>query len=326
MGGIIRTTSLGRQEQEIVKDIEFLVTTWHTIQKKFQEAQPEEKIYQDLPLEFQIVRDHLDNDVDAVIIDDRATQHEVYTFVKTIAPEFSYKIKYYSDHEDILHRYGIDRQFQDALSRKVDLKSGGSIIIETTQAMTVVDVNTGRYTGKDDLEETILQTNMEAAEEIACQLRLRNIGGLIVIDFIDMASPHNRQKLFKAFEKILRERDKFQSVVLKISEFGLMQITRKRVGKTLLQELTESCHTCNGRGYLRTTQTIVHSLLPRIKQELFKMRGSQVTITLHPSIFHWIANKEYDTVLDLEKQFGIQIVLAEDPALALEEYQLISKH
>jgi ribonuclease G len=324
MGCIIRTTSLGRKEKEILKDIEFLVNTWETIQKRFQEAAPEEKIYQDLPLAFQIVRDHLDSDVDTVIIDNRTMQHEIYKFVKTIAPEFAYKIKYYGDHQDIMMRFGVEQQLQDALSRKVSLKSGGSIIIETTQAMTVIDVNTGRYTGKDDLEETILQTNMEAAEEIACQLRLRNIGGLIVIDFIDMASPGNRQKLSKHFEKILRERDKFQSVVLKISEFGLMQITRKRVGKTLLQELTESCHNCHGRGYVRTIQTIAYGLLPALKQELFNVRGSQVTITLNPAIFDWIANKEYNAILDLEQQFNVRITLAEDEAVEPEEYQLIS--
>ncbi len=322
MGCIIRTTSLARLEKELMQDIEFLVSTWRMIQKKYDEAQPEEKIYHDIPLAQQMVRDHLDNDVDAIIIDDQKVQSETYKFVKTIAPEFCYKIKYYADSQDLFERYGAEKQLKAALSRKVDLPSGGSLIIETTQAMTVVDVNTGRYTGKDDLEETILQTNMEAAEEICCQLRLRNIGGLIVIDFIDMSSLSNRQRLFKHFEKILRERDKFQSVVLKISEFGLVQMTRKRVGKTLLQELTHACSACCGRGYTLTIQTIVYSILPHIKQELTAIARPTLIIALHPAIFDWIAHKEYNAILALETRFSVQITLVEDSTLPQEEYRV----
>ncbi len=204
MGGIIRTTSENRKEKELAQDIKYLVQTWNTIQKNYKEAEPEEKIYEDIPLAFQIVRDHLDSDVDEVICDNQKEQQEVYRFVKKIAPEYALKVKYYKGHQDLFDRFNVDKQLQDALSQKVNLKSGGSIIVETTQAMTVIDVNTGRYTGKANMEETILRTNLEAAEETVRQLRLRNIGGLIVIDFIDMAQPQNRQRLFNFFKKMIK--------------------------------------------------------------------------------------------------------------------------
>ncbi len=164
----------------------------------------------------------------------------MYNFVRTIAPEHAMKVSLYEKETPIFKAYDVEPQIITALEKKVPLKSGGSLIIETTEAMTVIDVNTGRFIEKASLEDTILKTNLEAAEEAARQLRLRNIGGLIVIDFIDMAAPGNRQKLFYYLEKTLREEDKFQSVVLKVSEFGLVglvQMTRKRSGKTLIQQL-----------------------------------------------------------------------------------------
>lgn len=250
-------------------------------------------------------------------------QDETYRFVKKIAPEFAYKIKFYGEQQDLFERYNINKQIQEGLSEKVHLKSGGSIIIETTQAMTVVDVNTGRYTGKSDLEETILQTNLEAAEEVVRQLRLRNIGGLIVIDFIDMMQHHNRQKLFKFFERTLKERDKFQSVVLKISEFGIVQMTRKRSGKTLAQELTQTCPTCNGLGYIKTIQTIAYSILPKIKQSLHKYSTKNpITIGVNPEIFDYLVHTEFDSILYFEKEYGHKITIAGEESVPLDQFTI----
>ncbi len=323
MGAIIRTTSEDRQEKEIVQDIQFLVATWTHIVKQYQEAQAQEKIYEDLPLSLQIVRDHLDDDVEAVVTDNQQNQQEIYKFVKKIAPEYSHKIQQYSGNQDLFEKYEIDNQLQESLSEKVHLRSGGSIIIETTQAMTVVDVNTGRYTGKFDLEETILKTNLEAAEEVTRQLRLRNIGGLIVIDFIDMASSANRQKLFKFFERILKERDKFQSVVLKITEFGLVQMTRKRSGKTLLQELTEPCSACKGLGYIKTIQTICYNILPEIKQKLHHYKNKNITLVFNMKVFEYITNIEYNTILTFERDFKCKIVAEGREEVPLTEYEII---
>lgn len=326
MGGIIRTTSEGRSEKELAKDIRFLVKSWNEIQKKFKESAPEAKIHEDLDLSLQVVRDHLDDDVEAVITDNKQNQKELYQFVKNIAPEHAMKVKLYTDKTTIFEYYGINSQIEEALEKKVHLKSGGSLIIETVEAMTVIDVNTGRFTGKGNMEDTILKTNLEAAEEAARQLRLRNIGGLIVIDFIDMATPANRQKLFNHLEKTLKERDKFQSVVLKVSEFGLVQMTRKRSGKTLSQSLMQTCSTCHGIGVVPSIQTDSFEILRNMKNDLGSLdKQKDITISIHPDVFEYLASVEYNAILILEKQFKVKITLLTDPRLKTDQYKIQKK-
>ena len=323
MGGIIRTTSVGRTEQEITKDLRFLVKTWEGIQKNFESAAPEAKIYEDIPLSFQVVRDHLDEDVEVVITDNKATQKELYNFVKSIAPEHSMKVMLYTQTIPLFKEYDIDSQIKLALDKKVPLKSGGSLIIETTEAMAVVDVNTGKFIGKSNLEDTIFKTNMEAAQEIARQLRLRNIGGLIVIDFIDMAAAGNRQKLFNMLEKTLREKDKFQSVVLKVSEFGLVQMTRKRSGKTLTQQLMETCTTCRGIGHISSIQTDSYTVLRSLQESLSEVKQQkEVTVSVNPALFEYLSSSEYNALLDLEKEHRVKITLQTDIALSPTQYKI----
>ena len=326
MGAIIRTTSENRDAREISKDIAFLVNTWNKIEQGFNTARAKAKLHEDIDLSLQIVRDHLDNDVEAIIIDDKQLQKTVYKFVKETAPEYGHLVKLYKGIAGIFDHYGIDKQIELALDKKVHLKSGGSLIIEAAEAMTVIDVNTGKFTGKSNLEETILKTNLEAAEEVARQLRLRNIGGLIVIDFIDMAFHTNRQKLFRSFEKFLKERDKFQSVVLKISEFGLVQMTRKRSGKTLVQQLTENCPTCKGLGFVKSMQTESYTILQKIKKELkTKTSDKEIVIHLNPAIFDYITHTEYNAILCLEKEFNCKITLLRSKILGVNQYKIEKK-
>lgn len=326
MGAIIRTTSEHKDEREIVQDIKYLVETWNGIQKQFESAQPQAKLHEDLQLGLQIVRDHLDSDVELVICDSKELHAQIYKFVKEIAPEHAFKVKLYQDKAPLFEKFDLERQIEEAIDRKVQLRSGGSIVIESTEAMTVVDVNTGRYIGTSNLEETILKTNLEAAEEIVRQLRLRNIGGLIVIDFIDMATGAHRQKLFRAFEKLLRERDKLQSVVLRVSEFGLVQMTRKRSGKTLSDQLTVTCNGCHGLGVVNSVQTEAYGILRKLQKSITsRPQSQQVTVTMHPSIFYYITSTEYDAILQLEKQCRCKIVLvAQDQQGELGGYSISS--
>lgn len=326
MGAIIRTTSENRTEKDLLKDLNYLVSEWHAIEKKFAAAKPSEKIHQDLPLVLQIVRDHLDSDVEAIITDSKQSQSELYKFAKQIAPEFAHVIQSYEDNVNIFSAYGIEKQIEQALKKKVSLKSGGSIIIESTEAMTVVDVNTGRFIGKTNLEDTILKTNLEAAEEVVQQLKLRNIGGLIVIDFIDMAIVANRQKVFSFFEKILKERDKFQSVVLKISEFGLVQMTRKRSGKTLIQQLTNDCPTCHGSGFIKSDQTESYTVLRAIREELKTITpDKKIQIQVNPHVFHYITSIEYDAILKMESLFNLKITLLSSKEMGIDKYKIEKK-
>jgi ribonuclease G len=310
MGAIVRTTAEGRDIQDIVKDLAFLISTWKSIQKKFKKAKAGEKIHEDLPLSLRAVRDHLDEDVDVVICDDQEELRAIHKFIKYITPEHLGKIRYYSGPPTLYDRYDIDAQLDKALQKKVPLKSGGSIIIESTEAMTVIDVNTGKFTGSGSLEETILKTNLEAADELVTQLRLRNIGGLIVIDFIDMSSSSNRQKLSRTLERCLKEKDKFQSVTLKISEFGLVQMTRKRSGKTLLQQLTNVCNTCNGCGFLKSVPTMSFQILSTIREEI-RSKGltETLTLTVSPKVFDYLIHQEYQSILQLEKALNCKIMV-----------------
>jgi ribonuclease G len=326
MGAIIRTTSEGRSAEHLTKDIAFLVNTWRAIQKKFATAQPTERIHDDLELSLQVVRDHLDDDVEAIVVDDKDAQNKIYKFVKHIAPEYTHKVLLYQDSENIFDHYNINKQIDASLEKRVNLKSGGSLIIESTEAMTVVDVNTGRFIGKSNLEETILKTNLEAADEVVRQLRLRNIGGLIVIDFIDMASSANRHKLFNFFEKTLREHDKFQSVVLKISEFGLVQMTRKRSGTTLVQQLTHNCPTCRGSGFIKSLKTECYTILQAIKSYLQqKHPHSPLSVQVSSEMLTYITSGEYLSVLQLEKICSCKIEFESRPDLERGEYKIQKK-
>lgn len=310
MGAIIRTSTQNQDEKAIKRDLDYLMATWRTILDKFAKAQAEEKIYEDVPLELAIVRDHLDEDVDEVITNSKEVQTAVYEFLKTIAPEYTHKVKFYKEPPLIFAHFNIEKQIEEALQKKAALKSGGSIIIESTEAMTVIDVNTGKFVGRSNMEDTILQTNLEAAEEIVRQLRLRNIGGLIVIDFIDMSSAGNRQRLYRHLEQTLREHDKFQSAVLRVSEFGLVQMTRKRTGKTLVQQLTQTCSTCHGTGFIKSIPTICSEILYQVKTTLFEVAaGTPVSLVVSQPVFEHITKVEYDSILQLEKQFGCLITI-----------------
>ena len=192
--------------------------------------------------------------------------------------------------------------------------------------MTVIDVNTGRFTGKRNLEDTIFKTNMEAAEEIVRQLRLRNIGGLIVIDFIDMSITANQRKVFQFFDKTLRERDKFQSVVLKLSELGLAQMTRKRSGKTLIQQLTNNCCNCGGMGFTKSIPTKSRAVLRAAQYDIrTKKPGNELILQLSPDIFDYISSTEYNATLALERTFGIKITLEKSKTPLLDNYKIIAK-
>lgn len=324
MGAIVRTSCEGKTKVELSKDIKFLIGEWRTIEKKFKRAQNEERIFEDLPASLAVIRDNLDDNVESILADSPKELRKITNYVRAIAPEYKGTIELYQGELDLFSKYNVEKQIEDALQRKVYLKSGGSIIVESTEAMTVVDVNTGRFTGKGNkatMEDTILRTNLEAAQEVVRQLRLRNIGGLIVIDFIDMSVAANRQKLFKFFEQQLREQDRFQSVVLKISEFGLVQMTRKRSGKTLVQQLTRTCSCCRGLGFVHSIQTISYGILRRFQATLKRERGAKnIVLSLNPEVFEHITHTGYNTILELEKTFECTITLASDKGVDLASY------
>ena len=248
-GLIIRTAAKGVGEPELADDIERLVETWHDISEKATNSQPPSLIYAEPELVLRAVRDLLTDDVERVIIDDEEVYRQVRDYVVNVTPSLMERMEHYRGNAPLFDEYHVNEQIRKGLERRVGLPSGGHLVIDRTEAMTIIDVNTGRFVGKSNLEETVVKTNLEAANEVAKQLRLRDIGGIIVIDFIDMLLERNREELVREFRAALA-RDKTRTQVYGVSELGLVQMTRKRVSEGLLEAFSEVCPTCEGRGII----------------------------------------------------------------------------
>ncbi|MBM3894222.1 Rne/Rng family ribonuclease [Candidatus Dependentiae bacterium] len=311
MGAIIRTTAENKSSENITKDLAMLVSVWHSINKKLKSAEVGEKIHEDLPIPLRAVREHLDNDIEAVICDSQDDFQGIQRFIKYFMPDQLHLLRLYTETIPAFEYFGVEKQVNPLLDKKVYLKSGGSLIIESTEAMTVIDVNTGKFIGKGSMENTILTTNLEAAEEVVRQLRLRNIGGLIVIDFIDMYKSSNRQKLSRFLEKELKERDKFQSVTLKVSEFGLVQMTRKRSGRTLVQNLTDECFQCKGNGFVKSAAADAYAVLSGVSRDIKKdIPNSRMTLSVGSRVYHYLLNTEFSAILQIERLVGHKVELS----------------
>jgi ribonuclease G len=233
-----------------------------------------------------------------------------------------YSIELYDEEEPIFDHFGLEVEISRALGRKVWLKSGGYIIIEQTEALTAVDVNTGRFVGKHNLEDTILKTNLEAVKEIAYQLRLRNIGGIIIIDFIDMEKEVNREKIFNALEEALKS-DKSKTNILKISELGLVEMTRKRVRESIGRMMCEPCTYCEGRGYIKSKITVCHEIFRELRREMLDIRGTKATVTVHPLVADLLYDEERRGLEELEKKFKKRITVRAKPGFHQEQFEIL---
>jgi ribonuclease E len=251
-GLIVRTAAEGASRDELARDVERLQTQWEQISKLAERAKPARLLYKEPQMVVRVIREEFTREYRGVVIDDRDLYEEIKGYVEAIAPELAERIEYYDEAEEgipIYERFHVHEQLLKALDRKVWLPSGGSLVIERTEALTVIDVNTGKNVGRSNLEETVYRNNLEAADEVARQLRLRDIGGIIVIDFIDMEIKKNREEVMRGFQEALA-RDKTRTQVFDISELGLVEMTRKRISEGLVETFSTTCPTCGGRGIL----------------------------------------------------------------------------
>jgi ribonuclease G len=278
-------------------------------------------LHYDLDVSFRAVRDLFSSDVDRLVVDDRTEYDRIMEFVTTYHPELRYQIDLYEGKEPIFDFYGVEVEIQRALSRRVWLKSGGYILIDTTEALTAIDVNTGRFVGKRNLDETILRTNVEAVEEIAYQLRLRNIGGIIILDFIDMEKQAEREKVFHALEEALR-RDKAKTNILKISELGLVQMTRKRTRESLLRLLTETCPHCEGKGVVKSRTTVCYDIFREVTRVAPDVAGPRIVVKCHPAIAEMLVDELRDGVAWVEKRAGKAVAVAARKHFHPEQYEV----
>ena len=236
-------------------------------------------------------------------------------------PKMKYSMELYDEDEPIFDHFGLEVEISRGLGRKVWLKSGGYIIIEQTEALTAVDVNTGRFVGKHNLEDTILKTNLEAVKEIAYQLRLRNIGGIIIIDFIDMEKEVNREKVFTALEEAMKA-DKSKTNILKISELGLVEMTRKRVRESIGRMMCEPCPYCEGRGYVKSKTTVCHEIFRELRREMLDTRGTKVMLTVHPQVADLLYDEERRGLEELEKKFKKRVTVRAKPGFHQEQFEI----
>jgi len=320
-GYIVRTAAEGAQKEKLEYEMGFLKNLWESIQKKYSTAPSPSLLHKEVAVSLRAVRDLLVHEAEKLIIDSRSGYASILSFLDTFKPSLKDSVELYEGLEPIFDAYNLEGDISRALKNKVWLKSGGYIVIEHTEALVAIDVNTGRYVGKHNLEETILKTNLEAVKEIAYQIRLRDVGGIIIIDFIDMEKKLNQEKIFNALSGLLKK-DRSKTHVLPMSELGLIQMTRKRIRQPLTRILCEPCFYCDGEGYLISRQTICYNIFREILRESHDMAGVKVSLRVNPEIADLLHGEENQIIVELEGIIGKQIVIYPGPQLHMEEFDI----
>lgn len=324
LGFIVRTVSEGASREKLKSEMDFILKLWESIRESMRRASSPALLHKDLAVSLRAVRDLFTREVDRLVIDSQEEYDSIMAFIETFAPRLRHSVELYEENEPIYDRYGIEVEISRALEKKIWLKSGGYIVIEITEALTAVDVNTGSYVGKRNLEETILKTNLEAAKEIAYQIRLRNIGGLIVIDFIDMERRSNRDRVFTALKEAVKK-DRAKTHILRMSELGLIEMTRKRTRENLNRQLEEPCFYCDGRGALKSRQTICYEIFRSLERETASgTAGEKIFLQVHPDIEHALKEDEHESVLHMEKRIERCIVITGCNDFHPEQYEIRS--
>jgi ribonuclease G len=323
-GFIVRTVAEGVSEDKLVADIRFLIQEWNEVGKSKDQKPAPALLHPDLEMVLRATRDLFTNDVSKLVIDDRDEYEKVLAFVETLDPALKAQVELYTGEDPIFDAYGVEQEIRRALNRKVWLKSGGYLIIDQAEALVAIDVNSGRYVGKKNLEETITRINTEAAKEIVYQLRLRNIGGIIIIDFIDMDKPQNREKVFKALQEALG-RDRAKTNVLKISELGLVEMTRKRVRESLGRMLNEACPYCEGKGYVRSKVTVVYEIFREIRREAPNFSEPTLVVNCHPEVAKILQNEERVELRYLMDRYNKSIQVKSQPNYHQEHFEIYGR-
>ena len=325
-GVIIRTAAAGRPKEDIVSDLSYFHRVWTEVREKSETSPTPALVYQEQSLVAKLLRDLLTDDFAAIRIDDRREHQRVLELIERIMPPLAPRVSLYEKEYPLFEEYGVQAEIDKALRSKVWLKSGGSIVINQTEALVAIDVNTGRYVGKKTagrLEDTILKTNLEAVKEIVRQIRLRDLGGIIVLDFIDMEEKKNRQKVLQVVEQELR-RDRSPSKALQVQDFGLVIITRKRVKQSLERALTEPCPYCAGSAVIKSESTICYEILEEVKKLGSDLDGQRLMLRVNPDIARAFSHDERAIFHDLKQAVARDVVVRPDALLHHEQFDLMA--
>jgi len=322
-GFIARTASEGVSMDKIKPEMDFLIRLWERIQEQSKHVSIPSLLHQDLDATLRVVRDLFTQEIDRLVVDSEKEYEKILKFIDTFSPHLKSSVELYQGKEPIFDYYDLETEINRALARKVWLKSGGYIVIEETEALVAIDVNTGRYVGKHNLEETIVKTNLEAVKEIAYQLRLRNTGGLIVIDCIDMEREANREKVRNVLIEALC-RDRARTNVLKMSELGLIEMTRQRTRDSIGRVMGKPCFYCQGEGRLLSKPSICYEAFRDLEREALQSSADSLTLTVNPKIKELLLDEEQHSLNELELRLDKHITVREDPGLHLENYHVKS--
>ncbi|GAA6153985.1 ribonuclease G [Pseudoteredinibacter isoporae] len=321
-GFIVRTVAEGVNKEEIAADIIFLYRLWQDLSKKIKHHKAPAAVHEDLPLFMRTLRDLVKPDLEKLRIDSREVYGKMRDFAEDYAPEIHDKIEHYPGERPLFDLYSVEEEIQRALGEKVALKSGGYLIIEQTEAMVTIDVNTGAFVGHRNLEETIFKTNLEAATAIARQLRLRNLGGIIIIDFIDMNDSEHQRQVLRTLEKML-ERDNTKTSLTGVSELGLVEMTRKRTRESLGQSLCVACPVCEGRGTLKSPETVCYEIFREILREVRAYNTEEIVVLASQLVIDRLLDEESSNVADLEEFIGRTIKFKVEAIYHQEQYDII---
>jgi ribonuclease G len=301
--------------------MDYLVRLWETIRKKSENTAAPVLIHRELSLSLRAVRDLFSSESDRISVDSQEEYDRIRSFASQFFPRIQDRIELFAGPEPIFDHFGIEIEVTRALDKKVWLKSGGYIVIEQTEALTVVDVNTGKYVGRSSLEETTAKINLEAVKEIVYQLRLRNIGGIIIIDFIDMKSEENREKVYNALVETLRA-DRSKTTICKISELGLVEMTRKRVRESLGRSLSDACPYCSGEGVIKSKKTICYDVFRALERQALVLSGKPVSLYVHPALAEELFGEERRFLEILEQRYGMKVNISASDKYHIEQYRI----
>jgi ribonuclease G len=327
MGVIMRTAGEGQQKRYFIRDLALLLEEWNGVQERIKKQPPATCVFQEPDLIERTVRDFLTEDVERIVVDNQKAHDRMRDMVAKISKRASSKVKLYAEAQAIFDRFNISKQLENAFSRQVHLKSGGYIVIDETEALVAIDVNTGRHKGSRDQESTILKVNLEAAEEICRQLRLRNMGGLIVLDFIDMKSRRDQQQVYQRVKEGLR-RDKAKTHILPISQLGLMEMTRQRHTESVRSAVYDDCPYCKGRGKVKSVVTMSVEIQRKL-QEILKKRERdesdfQLRIVVNPTVLERLRTEDEKLLIEMEKRYFGKLSFRADTGMHAEQFKIVN--
>jgi ribonuclease E len=321
MGYIIRTAGVGTNVLDIIRDLEYLLKLWNTIVKRVRSERAPASIYQESDAVIRTFRDTFGPEVDEVWIDNENICRKAQDFVRAVMPGAVERIKFYEGKQPLFHKHRLEDEVERLFHRKVNLKSGGSIIIDQAEALVAIDVNSGKNRGEDDLEETAFRTNMEAAEEIARQLRLRDLGGVIINDFIDMQSDDHKREVERSFKKAF-ERDKVRLKIARISHFGMVEMTRQRVGQSLVRNNAMTCPHCRGAGYLRNVDSVGLRILREVQNVFANKKAQRIAVRANNRVADFLKRNKRDRINTIQRHFDRPLTVMGDASFGIEEYEL----